>query len=226
MMRKRQFIITEDGSHTLFLPELNETYHSVHGAIQESNHEFVDQGLKYLLDESKPAKIEVFEVGFGTGLNALLSILFAKRHGISMVYSSIEPFPLSHDEVRKLNYTNILKDAAAAELFTRIHDAEWDANRSIAPAMELIKIKDTIQNFRFKNEMGICFFDAFAPSRQPEMWEFDILSKIYGALRRGGVFVTYCAMGQLKRDLKSIGFEVQCLPGPPGKKEMIRGIKV
>ena len=225
-MNERQFLITEDGSHTLFLPELNETYHSVRGAIQESNYVFIEQGLKYYLDENKPGKIEVFEVGFGTGLNALLSALFAKKHRISMVYSSIESFPLNYDEIQKLNYIDLINDAAAPELFGKIHEAEWDANIGIGSGMEIRKIKDTIQDHHFINEFNICFFDAFAPSKQPEMWERDILRKMFEALKKGGVFVTYCAKGQLKRDLRSIGFQVQSLPGPPGKMEMVRGIKV
>lgn len=225
-MSERQFLVTGDGSHTLFLPELNETYHSTHGAIRESEHVFIENGLEYFADLNTSKIINVFEIGFGTGLNALLSVLFSERHKIPVGYESIEAYPLSIDEAQKLNYPKLISEGDAQEVFNKIHEASWDESVAITADFTLKKIKNVIQDQALVREFDVCFFDAFAPSKQPDMWEREILEKIYDAMVIGGVFVTYCAKGQLKRDLRSIGFEVETLPGPPGKKEMVRGIKI
>lgn len=225
-MGKRQFLITEDGSHTLFVPELDETYHSAHGAIQESNYVFIHQGLEYFRINSAHEKIRVFEVGFGTGLNALLSAVFAEKHQITIDYTSIESFPLALDVFEKLNYPKLMDSESTTELFTKIHESPWEEYAPISTYFQLQKLKKALQTHEFDKKYDVCFFDAFAPSKQPELWEKRILEKVYSALDDKGVFVTYCAKGQLKRDLRDIGFKVGSLPGPPGKMEMVRGVKV
>jgi tRNA U34 5-methylaminomethyl-2-thiouridine-forming methyltransferase MnmC len=218
-----QIITTGDGSHSLLNTALNETYHSVHGALRESLHVFIKHGLEYFIDANQSNKISVFEVGFGTGLNAFLTAEFVRDKNISVEYTSIEAFPLSHDVVSQLNYANT---SAQSELFERIHGAEWEKSISISPEFTIRKIKTTLQQIDLSiPAFDVVYFDAFAPSKQPEMWELSLLQKIYSALKNPGVFVTYCAKGQLKRDLKSLGFEVETLEGPPGKKEMVRGLK-
>jgi len=224
-MSEKQFIITDDGSHTLFVPELNETYHSTHGAIQESRYVFIDQGLRFLLNKNKNGEIRVFEVGFGTGLNAFLSALFAEKYTLSIRYESIEAFPLNLAEIQQLNYAKLAGEKRSSEIFHKIHEASWGRTKAISRYFQLKKIQSLLQEYEYIDSFDVCFFDAFAPSKQPEMWEYTILKKIYSSLVFNGIFVTYCAKGQVKRDLKDIGFEVEMLPGPPGKMEMIRGIK-
>lgn len=225
-MSEKKFLITEDGSHTLFIPELNETYHSIHGAIQESNHVYIRSGLEYYFNKEKTNEVKIFEVGFGTGLNALLSAIYAEKHRFNINYESIEAYPLTSLEVEKLNYPHQVEHIDAVEIFNKIHNADWNSIVSISSYFKLNKIKNLLQNHHFNQEFDLCFFDAFAPSKQPEMWEREILEPIYNGLITGGVFVTYCAKGQLKRDLKDIGFEIDVLPGPPGKLQMLRGTKI
>ena len=224
-MNKRKFLITEDGSHTIYIPELDETYHSTHGAIQESTYVFIEQGLKYVAEKGSVERIRIFEVGFGTGLNVLLSALYAKKQRISIEYESIEAFPLNRTEIQKLNYTGLIKQPHSKEILQKIHDSPWGKWIDISSGFQLHKINLMLQDYKVKKQFDLCFFDAFAPSKQPEMWTKEILEKMYTLLTANGVFVTYCAKGQLKRDLKSIGFEVETLPGPPGKFEMVRAIK-
>jgi tRNA U34 5-methylaminomethyl-2-thiouridine-forming methyltransferase MnmC len=223
-MSHLDIITTSDGSHSLFNKELNETYHSQHGAIQESIHVFINKGLKYFVEKFSPVSVSIFEVGFGTGLNALLTLQEAIHSKINFNYTTIEAFPLEKSVWSQLNYGDEL---SLSEEFKKIHEAEWDRAIDIFPNFKLLKLKTTLQeipaDFLFQN---IIFFDAFAPSKQPEMWEMKILEKVVHFLTSNGIFVTYCAKGQLKRDLKSLGMHVETLTGPPGKKEMVRGLKI
>ncbi len=225
-MSDKRLIVTNDGSHTLYIPELNETYHSMHGAIRESRHVFIEMGLFYFLERERAKEASILEIGFGTGLNALLCALFAKSNNVSVRYESLEAFPLLAEEVSNLNYAEQMEVENASLLFRQIHAAPWDERVQGIPQFELYKRKLKLQDYAAKVEFDICFFDAFAPSKQPEMWEVPMLEKVKKALKTHGIFVTYCAKGQLKRDLKSIGFEVETLPGPPGKLQMVRAIKI
>ncbi len=225
-MSDKRLVVTDDGSHTLYIPELNETYHSTHGAIQESKHIFMEMGLLYFLEREKIEEASILEIGFGTGLNALLCVLFAKAENKSIHYESLEAFPLSEEETSKLNYAQILEGENSTGIFQQIHASPWNEQSRILPKFELFKHEIKVQDYSAKEKFDICFFDAFAPSKQPEMWEVDVLKKVWNALKIHGVFVTYCAKGQLKRDLKSIGFEVESLPGPPGKMQMVRATKI
>jgi tRNA U34 5-methylaminomethyl-2-thiouridine-forming methyltransferase MnmC len=225
-MKGRQLLVTEDGSHTLIVPELKETYHSTHGAIRESDHVFIREGLQYYSIEKQITGIKIFEVGFGTGLNTLLTALFAEKQNLIVTYETIEAFPLEEGILMELNYLSQLDNGAANDIFTKMHASKWNELVQVSKYLKLRKIHTEIQVHQLSAAYDICYFDAFAPSKQPEMWELNVLEKIHDAMKSGGVFVTYCAQGQLKRNLRNIGFEVFTLEGPPGKKEMIRAIKI
>ena len=223
-MSEKRFLITEDGSHTIFLPELKETYHSTHGALSESEYVFIEKGLDYAFQGGKQS-IKIFELGFGTGLNALLSWIFAEKHQVLIQYQTLEAFPLTQEDIEILNYPRLIHDNSAAEKFLKIHQSKWEDWIELSDYFQLNKIENRIQDLQVDYRVDVCFFDAFAPSKQPEMWEIPILEKIKEMLVKNGILVTYCAKGQLKRDLKSLGFEVESLPGPPGKMEMVRATK-
>lgn len=221
-----KIITTEDGSHSLYNAALNETYHSFHGAVQESKHVFLKSGLDYLLEKGY-TQINVFEVGLGTGLNALLSAQWSQKNEIYISYESIEAFPISKEQASELNYTSLIQGDNIQKWFEIFHEITWNEELKITNFFSFKKIHDSLKEYPLTlDKYDVIFFDAFAPNKQPEMWELDILTKIYQSMRLGGAFVTYCAQGQLKRNLKSIGLEVETLSGPPGKKEMVRGIRL
>lgn len=219
-----QIIITGDGSHSLLNTTLNETYHSVHGARRESVHVFLKNGLEYFREKNSTEEVKIFEVGFGTGLNALLTASFAEDQTQKVSYTSIEAFPLGEEISTKLNYAESEQEKI---LFQKLHSSSWEEEISINNFFTLKKIKATLQEIQLqKNFFDVIFFDAFAPSKQPELWEISILEKVCNGLKPNGIFTTYCAKGQLKRDLKSLGLLVETLAGPPGKKEMVRALKI
>jgi tRNA U34 5-methylaminomethyl-2-thiouridine-forming methyltransferase MnmC len=221
-----QLIQTDDGSSSLLNVALNETYHSKHGAIQESNHVFIKNGLQFFVENNRPASVSIFEVGFGTGLNALLALLFSIEKNVQIDYASIEAFPIDTETAHQLNYPSLLSGNQLKNYFDQLHQAEWNKKIKITDNFSFQKVKATIQDFDFQsNQFNIIFFDAFAPAKQPEMWELPILEKVISSLKQSGVFVTYCAQGQLKRNLKSVGLVVEALPGPPGKREMVRAYR-
>jgi len=214
---------TADGSHTLFVPELNETYHSVHGAIQESQHVFIKNGLRYFIDKKS---VSILEIGFGTGLNALLTLLATENSSQMVNYVSLEKFPLPNELVQQLNYPTQLKtNATQTALFNCIHSCKWNTNTPISENFNLLKINKDLTDFHTTTNFDIVYFDAFAPEKQAELWISEIFLKIYNFLKPGGILVTYCAKGVVKRTIKSVGFQLETLPGPPGKREMIRAIK-
>jgi tRNA U34 5-methylaminomethyl-2-thiouridine-forming methyltransferase MnmC len=217
-----KIIITADGSHSIFNETLNETYHSVHGAIQESLHVFIKNGLEVLsIERSEP--ISILEVGFGTGLNALLSYQYACKHQIKVSYNAIEPSPLSSEIWSQLNHASTLD---MMDQYHKLHSSSWGEQHVLDPYFTFCKHLSTIQHTDIKaDSTDLIYYDAFAPSKQPEIWDYHLLEKIFHALKPKGLFVTYCAKGELKRNLTRIGFEVETLPGPPGKKEMVRAIK-
>jgi tRNA U34 5-methylaminomethyl-2-thiouridine-forming methyltransferase MnmC len=223
-----KIIQTEDGSSSLLNVDLNETYHSIHGAIQESQHVFIEAGLNYLIHRSAQKSISILEVGFGTGLNALLTALIATKKNVKIEYETLEAFPLSQETISLLNYPLQLNTNAteAASIFNSLHQTEWNKAQMISPSFSLLKRDLKIQAAEFgKEKFDLVYFDAFAPDKQPEMWELPVLRKIVEAMKPQAVFVTYSAKGQLKRDLISLGLFVEKIPGPPGKREMIRARK-
>ena len=210
-----KLIHTKDGSHTLYMPELDETYHSQHGAIQEAMHVFIENGIKLI----KKSKINVLEVGFGTGLNAILTSEYAKSTGIRVDYLAVETLPLEIQLIKRLNYFAQLKEFSNDE-FIQIHQSNWERKERIHDDFLLTKKQIRIQDFESDLKFDVIYYDAFGPRAQNEMWEKSIFKNLFDLLSENGFLVTYCAMGQFKRDLKSIGFKVQSLPGPPGKREM------
>jgi len=215
-----KIITTQDGSHSLLNEQLNETYHSVHGALQESKHVFIQHGLDFVSKNHGNTTIHILEVGFGTGLNALLTLQQAKTENLSIQYTTLEAFPVEENIWSKLNYA---ESSDSKEHFEKLHRAEWNQSENISPNFNLRKLHTTLQKVVLElNQYDLIYFDVFAPNKQPEMWELPMLQKIAEAMKSRGLFVTYCAKGQLKRDLKSVGFSVETLPGPPGKREMVR----
>jgi tRNA U34 5-methylaminomethyl-2-thiouridine-forming methyltransferase MnmC len=215
-----EIISTEDGSNSLRQIQLNETYHSVHGAVQESIHVFIRNGLA--AGETAP-ETSILEVGFGTGLNALLTWQFARQHGRKVKYTAIEPCPISEKVWSKLNYPVLLGESKA---YRSLHLSQWGITVPLDPVFELFKIRMTLQDVAVQpGVFDVAYYDAFAPSKQPELWDIEVLRKVVAALKCGGLFVTYCAKGQLKRDLRNLGMIVETLAGPPGKKEMVRARK-
>ena len=206
---------TEDGSHTLYNQELDETYHSKHGAIQEANHVFILNGIQGL--DAK--EVSILEVGFGTGLNAILTYAFAKKNRVQIDYTGIESSPLSEDIIDQLNYKNEIKDFDLA-IFNTMHSCNWNTNCKIDSHFSLIKSNIALQEYDTSKKFDVIYYDAFGPRAQKEMWEKSLFQKLYDMLNIGGKLVTYCAMGQFKRDLKFCGFVVNSVPGPPGKREM------
>lgn len=217
-------LTTKDGSHTLYIEELNETYHSKHGAIQESEHVFIQHGLLPAL--SKKNKITILEIGFGTGLNALLTYRAIKKNpSYSIEYNSIEPYPISSSTIFSLNYTDLLHDPELTFFFNQLHQSSW--NTTIALNNQLKIHKTTIPWPTYISDVliDIIYYDAFAPNKQPELWELKNFEKAYQLLAPDGYLVTYCAQGVFKRTLREAGFTIETLPGPPGKREMTRAWK-
>jgi tRNA U34 5-methylaminomethyl-2-thiouridine-forming methyltransferase MnmC len=292
-------IETSDGSHSLFLPALNETYHSRHGAIQESQWVFIKQGLEYACLNKEPRmhefgisntgvtlregavperkQVRIHEAGFGTGLNALLAMRWAEEHRVHVHFTSLETKVLPMEIAEKLNYceTDIIEEAEFErsreqtpsqqnpvpersrgqrsreqlssqqspvpehgstaltnhrgqkfhERFLLMHSCPWNEDATITPHFTLHKAQRRVQDEQAESEYDVIFYDAFGPPTQPEMWTLAIFQRMYAALKSGGIFVTYCAKGQVRRDLQAAGFTVERLPGPPGKREMLRATK-
>lgn len=217
-----EIFTTSDGSHSLLNTELNETYHSTHGAMQESIYVFIKKGLEFTVEKNQLNEVHILEVGFGTGLNALLTLQKAISDSIKIYYTTLEAYPLSEEVWNKLNYSENL---AMKDDFDKLHKAEWSSSQQINPYFHLLKLKNTLQEIDLSSSTyDVIYYDAFAPSKQPEMWELFILEKVIKQLKPNGTFVTYCAKGQLKRDLKTLGLQVETVEGPPGKKEMVRGV--
>jgi tRNA U34 5-methylaminomethyl-2-thiouridine-forming methyltransferase MnmC len=220
-----QLVLTGDGSHTLFIPELNEHYHSTFGALTESLHVFIRSGLDCFADKSE---IAVFETGFGTGLNALLTALGAIRRGMKIRYFAVEKYPVDPRLVKQLNYPHILKESEidGERIFSSIHEASWEEMIEIDPCFHLKKMKVDLCSFIPDALYDLVYFDAFAPEKQPEMWTGEILQRLVSAMKQDGIFTTYCVKGSVKRILKDCGLTLEKLPGPPGKREILRGKKI
>lgn len=212
---------TNDGSHTLYRPDLDETYHSHKGALAESVYVFIEKGLEFISSSNRKT-ITVFEVGLGTGLNALLSAQFAIEKSKEVRFHSIEPFPVKETIFQQLNYAHEEKDE---QLFLNIHNSPWEKEVAIGEHFYLHKYQQKLEDFIAPITADVVFMDAFAPSKQADVWALANLEKCFTLLNPGGILVTYCAQGQFKRNLKACGFEIEVLPGALGKKEMVRAIK-
>lgn len=222
-----EIFVTQDGSHSITASRFGVSYHSKYGAITESRHVFIQSGL-YPLLLNKPAKISILEMGFGTGLNALLSYHETANRPVEVYYEAIEGFPISIIAAQNLNYPQLIDENEVVQLnavFAQMHQMPWEQEIAISPHFTLQKRLGNLEELLFTPRFDLIYFDAFAPSAQPELWTADIMQKMYEALHPGGVLVTYCAKGEFKRTLKTVGFMVERLPGPPGKREMTKAIK-
>ncbi|NOT37597.1 MAG: tRNA (5-methylaminomethyl-2-thiouridine)(34)-methyltransferase MnmD [Saprospiraceae bacterium] len=215
--------ITKDGSSTLISTDFNTSYHSLHGAIQESLHVFIKNGLEYA---PKNIPIRVFELGFGTGANAWLSLEYANRNNIRVDYSTIEKFIVPSQIVSVLNYPEVFRFENGNSYFSKIHEIDWNKEQKISNWFSLNKIQGDWMKFNSMEQYDVFYFDAFGPTTQSEMWNEDSLKKVYSMLSEKGILVTFCAQGEFRRTLKSVGFQVEKLPGAPGKREMTRATKI
>jgi tRNA U34 5-methylaminomethyl-2-thiouridine-forming methyltransferase MnmC len=212
---------TADGSYTLYVPELDEHYHSVKGALTESQHIFIDMGLKH----SSVTAPHILEIGLGTGLNCVLTLLEAKESQRHVYYTGIERYPLNEEIIRKLNYPSIIGKECEEDYFA-IHQAPWEEDVCLSPWFTLHKMEGDFTHYSFEQKYDIIYFDAFAPEKQPEMWEQSLFDNLYQVLNEGGILTTYCAKGVVRRMLQTAGFKVERLPGPPGgKREILRATK-
>jgi len=221
---KRNIITTKDGSKTIHLPDWNESYHSQHGAYQEAMHVFIQSGLQYLQREK--SQLAILEIGFGTGLNALITLNEAILMQKLIKYDGLEAYPVSAEEWNAMDYTKIEALKSLKEENEQLFQLTWNKWHEINPFFSLYKRKEILQDFKPENQVyDLIYFDAFGPRVQPEMWTTSIFEKLYESLNEGGIFVTYCCKGQVRRDLIDVGFEVEKIPGPPGKREMLRARK-
>ena len=228
---RKSLIITSDGSHTISIPEMNVSYHSFHGAIQESRHVFINEGLLFFLNKIHTTAIRVLEMGFGTGLNTLLTLMEASSK-LEIHYTTIELFPLTVAEARALNYCCELKREDLIPLFEKMHQCEWETDIAISPYFTIHKMRVSLPDTKNSNlfhdnslRPDLIYFDAFAPTAQPELWTKEVFEMLYAILKDKGILVTYCSKGEVRRAMQAAGFKVEKIPGPPGKREIVRAIK-
>ncbi|MEN9445168.1 MAG: tRNA 5-methylaminomethyl-2-thiouridine biosynthesis bifunctional protein MnmC [Bacteroidota bacterium] len=216
-----ELVHTADGSDTLYVKSLDEHYHSTHGALQESVHVFVNAGLA----NSKSDPIALFEVGFGTGLNAILAYRYAVAHQIRVCYHGIEKYPLAAAVIAHLNYASFLS-AGEQQVFEQLHSVAWNCSHEIGPYFEFRKTDADLLLYEPSEKYNLIFMDAFSPNKQAEMWADSVFEKLASITTSGGELVTYTAKGDVKRSLRKAGFRVKRLVGPPGKRNMIRATKL
>ncbi|MEN3324873.1 tRNA (5-methylaminomethyl-2-thiouridine)(34)-methyltransferase MnmD [Mariniflexile soesokkakense] len=230
---ERKVVITADGSSTIHLPEWDEQYHSKHGAIQEAYHVFIKHGLHYYcspechLERSREVdhEIKILEIGFGTGLNAFITLLEAEKSKIKIDYVGVEGYPVAMNEIKQLNYPTQLKVETNEALFKTMHEVSWEAQHTISNNFSLTKQNRFFSEIADEELYNLIYFDAFGARVQPELWTETIFQKMYDALKENGVLVTYAAKGSVRRAMQAVGFLVEKLPGPPGKREMLRATK-
>lgn len=230
-MLKRKLISTDDGSVTIFLPEWNESYHSKHGAVRESIHVFIQNGLDKILN----TKISILEIGFGTGLNSFLTLLNAIKKDINISYTGLEKFPVQPSEYQFLNYSKSIVDNTHSfdfdeikldDLYQKLMTSDWGNFQEINHNFRLKKVETDFFEFDYpESEFDLVYFDAFGARVQPELWSSELLEKIYSGMKSGALLTTYSSKGSVRRTLKELGFEVEKMAGPPGKREMINAIK-
>ena len=219
---ERKIIKTSDGSTSLYLPDWDENYHSKHGAIQEAYHVFIRHGL----DEFKNGEdVRIVEVGFGTGLNCFITFLEAQKRKMKINYVGLEGFPVEQDMIEQLNHFEQLKADEFKAQYELIQRADWNQNTDIDTFFNLIKREQMFEDFEDTNSYDLVYFDAFGARVQPELWTETMFKKMYLAMKSEGILVTYSAKGSVRRAMQSVGFQVERLPGPPGKREMLRAVK-
>ena len=231
---KRKIITTSDGSKTIQIEDWNEQYHSIHGAIQEANHVFLKHGLLFYsetifrAERSLSAKtfnnINILEIGFGTGLNAFLTLIEAEKLNLNINYVGVEAYPVQLDEIKQLNYVELISEKRA-DIFENMHAISWGKQHEITSKFQLEKEEIFFKDINATDTFDIIYFDAFGARVQPDLWTEDIFKIMFNALKENGVLVTYSAKGSVRRAMQAVGFTVERLPGPPGKREMLRAQK-
>lgn len=214
---ERHVQITADGSATIAIPAMQVTYHSKHGAVQESNHVFIQAGLEWMIQQGLK-HIRIFEMGFGTGLNALLTAEYIQTLPIKISYYSAEAYPLNTAESANLNYTN-------QALLQQLHNSAWNQPTAITSNFTLHKLHTTLDKCSINEPIDLIYYDAFAPSAQPDLWTEAIFTKLFHWTAPGGILVTYCSKGDVRRAMQAAGWIIEKIPGPPGKREMVRAHK-
>ncbi|WP_178989257.1 tRNA (5-methylaminomethyl-2-thiouridine)(34)-methyltransferase MnmD [Winogradskyella schleiferi] len=236
---KRKIITTSDGSKTIQIEDWNEQYHSIHGAIQEANHVFLKHGLLFYCNlnpvsveadchsersEESHQSMSILEIGFGTGLNAFLTLIEAEKLNLNVDYVGIEAYPVQMEEINQLNYVELISNNHKA-IFEKLHETSWEKPHPIRPNFQLEKQQKFFKEITAKDKFDIIYFDAFGARVQPELWTEAIFEIMFNALKENGVLVTYSAKGSVRRAMQAVGFTVERLPGPPGKREMLRATK-
>ena len=220
-----EFVTTADGSSTLYHPEIGEHYHSKHGALQEAKHVFLHTGLSFFLEQESTKKVAILEVGFGTGLNFLLTADRALQQGLDLSYTGIEAYPLAEEVIFKTGYAQFVSPEIWAS-FQQNYRLALQGEVDFSAQVRLAIAHQKVMEFQSSQQFDVLYFDAFAAVHQPEMWSEETLAHICSFLRPGGVFVTYAITGHLKRTMKALGFSIEKAPGAPGKREMLRAVKM
>jgi tRNA U34 5-methylaminomethyl-2-thiouridine-forming methyltransferase MnmC len=216
---------TEDGSSTLYVPALNEHYHSTHGAVQEAMHVYLGAALEPALASGK-SPVRVLEIGFGTGLNALLTLQRGLTMPVAVAYDTIEKYPLSGEVIASLQAERYLLNPELLGFYEQLHAAAWDEAVPLLPRFLLRKMTGALQETHLAaNYYNVIYFDAFAPEKQPDMWTDEVFAQLYEAASPGCLLTSYCAKGSFRRSLKAAGWLIEKLPGPAGKREMTRASK-
>lgn len=226
---KREIITTGDGSKTIQISEWDEQYHSKHGAVQEARHVFLGMGLQHFAAKSERdifQPIAILEMGFGTGLNALLTLFEAQKLQVKIDYTGIEAYPVSAEEVAAMDYASQISQKDALQYYEQMHATSWGVQHAVTVDFELTKREQRFETIADITQFDLVYFDAFGARVQPELWDEDIFGRMYTALRENGVLVTYAAKGSVRRAMQAVGFSVERLPGPPGKREMLRATKM
>ncbi len=218
---KREIITTGDGSKTIQILDWQEQYHSKHGAIQEAYHVFIHSGL----DLFKNQDVHILEIGFGTGLNCFITLLESEKRNLKINYTGVEAFPVSVEELNQLNYLEELNSVSLKKDFDLMHSSHWEKDIEISSKFILRKEKKDFKDINTLEAVDLIYFDAFGARVQPELWTVEIFEIMYKAMKPDGYLVTYSAKGSVRRAMQEVGFLVERLPGPPGKREMLRARK-
>ncbi|MCK5136383.1 MAG: tRNA (5-methylaminomethyl-2-thiouridine)(34)-methyltransferase MnmD [Bacteroidales bacterium] len=218
---ERELRLTEDGSHTVYVTGLDESYHSIHGALQESMHVFINQGFHTI----SRSPMHILEIGLGTGLNMMLTLIESEKIRIEVYYHAVEKYPLEPAEFGQLNFERIIDGIPSGSLL-KMHEAPWGKQFNLTESFSIYKEQSDIRSMDPMGRFDLVYYDAFAPDKQPQLWTPNIFSKLYELINPGGILVSYTAKGSVRRDLVSCGFKVERVPGPPGKWEMIRATRI
>jgi tRNA U34 5-methylaminomethyl-2-thiouridine-forming methyltransferase MnmC len=224
MYLKKSWILTKDGSSTLRIDSLNESYHSLHGAVTESEFVYLDNGLRFWQKSHSAPKASVLEIGYGTGLLAFLSFLNQLNNKMEIDYTSLEAYPLKIKDLERLNYNSFFESNQHLS-FLDFSKLPWNNINQIIPKYSILKHNIFFEDFKSKKLYDIIYYDAFGSHAQPNLWEIEWMKKCFDLLNNGGLWISFCAKGSVRRGLQKVGFDVERLPGPPGKREMLRAIK-